>query len=129
MRRIKILFAMWLPLLWLAAAAGISDGAPTGPSGAARAFLSTADADRNQRGPAGDDCASKQLARSMGRRVGTPSGSDPTTSLIFTANTRFSGLEPVPALFSVVEAPAGLARTWQFYLRAASEPRAPSAVS
>jgi hypothetical protein len=130
MRRIKIMFVLLLPLLWVAASAYSSVDVPSGgASNGCRTSISAAAAGHAHRGPAKDVYSSKQLARSLNRRAGMPSGSDGVSSPVIVFDARLSGLEQSPLLFSVVEAPADLARCWQFYWRTVAEPRAPSTVS
>ncbi len=130
MRRIKIMVVTLLPLLWLGlAACGSAGVSGVGSShGCPRASVSVA-AGHSQHGAAGDICFFKQALRNTNRRAGM--SCDPTgKSLPVVASASgLLGLQTVPVLFSVVEAPADLLRCWQFYARTASEPRAPSAVS
>ena len=130
MQRMKIMFASLLPLFWLAAAASGSADVPGGGTSVCgyRTSISAAPG-HGQPDRSRDVYSARQALRHLNRRAGTSCDPNPGSPLFIAANTRLSGLEPVPALFSVVEAPAGLARTWRFYLRLVCEPRAPSAVS
>lgn len=81
---------------------------------------------RNQPDWAGDILLVKHPARHGVRRIepaGEPDGKTPPTPGSFVVPV---GQEPASSSFSVAESPADLPRCWQFILRLASEPRAPS---
>ena len=128
MRRTKIIFASLLPFLWLVATAYGSAGAPSGGSSCYPTSISAA-AGRGQHDPARDFNSSKEALRNLNRRAGMSSESDGKPLPVIASAAGHPTLKHVPILFSVVEAPADLVRCWQFYIRTAPEPRAPSAVS
>jgi hypothetical protein len=130
MKRLKIMVASLLPLLWLAAtASGFTDAPGCGAGCGQRASISAA-AGSGQRDPVGNFNLSKQQAlRNLSRRAGMSCASDGKSLPLISSASGLPRLERGSSLFSVVEAPADLVRCWQFYMRTASEPRAPSVVS
>jgi hypothetical protein len=117
-----------LPFLWLAATACGSAGVFSGGSSCCPPSISAA-AGRGQHDPARDSDPSKQALRNLNRRAGMSCESDGKPVPVIASAAGHPALKHVPIRFSVVEAPADLVRCWQFYLRTAPEPRAPSAVS
>ena len=130
MRRTQITFATLLPLLWLAAAVcGPADARGAGTGDSVQTFVSAAAGARNRHDPIRDVCSSRSGMRSLSRRAGMLFDPDPTSMLAVASGGGFSGWRLVRISSPGAQAPAELARSWQFYWRAAAEPRAPSLVS
>jgi hypothetical protein len=128
MRRTKIIFAAWLPFLWLVATACGSASVSSGGAGCYPTSISAA-AGRGQHDPARDSDPSRQALRNLNRRAGMSCESDGKPVPVIASAAGHPALKQVPILFSVIEAPADLVRCWQFCMRMAPDPRAPSAVS
>lgn len=129
MRRIKIMLVSLLPVLGLAAASYASaDVSGGGTSHGYRTSISAA-AGHGKHDSARDFSLSKRALRNPGRRAGMSSHPDGKSLLVAVSASGLARLEPTSVSFRVVAAPPELVRGWQFHYRAASEPRAPSAVS
>jgi hypothetical protein len=129
MRRNKKMFAVWLPLFWLAATAFGSTGVPRGGANLNDCSIVATVTAQTRQDSVRDIYAVKHALRHLTRRTGMALDPDGISFAGFVSVSAFSVLNQVPCRFSVVEAPADLLRTWQFYLRQAPEPLAPSLVS
>jgi len=130
MRRVKIMLASLLPLLWLATSGYSSALAPFNNAVVrGHTSLSISSVKHGQGGPMEAACSSGKSARILNRRAGTHSSLDRISTPVVISDSRLSGLRQVRISFNGAETSSGLAQCWQFYWRTASEPRAPSAVS
>jgi hypothetical protein len=130
MRRKTIMFTLILLPLWLAAiACNITDVCNGGTPGCQAGAFSATESDQNDSDS--DVPPLKHALHHIARRASLSvaaddrsfSGADPDAISALTTS------HPAAALFSVVQAPADLRHSWQFHLRTAPEPRAPSSVS
>jgi hypothetical protein len=128
MVRVKVMLAWLLPTLGLAASEYYVLVPVSGsPVGCACALFSASK--QGKRTPLPDVRSFAQSARLQNRRMGTQSGPSGLSApvlglelpLVAPGRVRLSGFSSEAAL--------GLAKRWQFDLRTALEPRAPSSVS
>ena len=128
MRGKTVIFSLLFLPLWLAAVACNISAAPGADAGDQ---VSRFPDDQSGQGNSGKDLPPlKHAAHHLARRAAFSVGSaDDLLTGAAEVETVSSGSQSDAALFSVVEAPADLRQAWQFHLRSACEPRAPSNVS
>jgi hypothetical protein len=129
MRRNKILLAVWLPLFWVAATTFGANEVPRAGANLSDCSIVAMATAQTRQDSARDFYAGKHALRHSTRRPGMALDPDGRSLSALVSASAFSVLQQVPDLFSVAEAPADLLCSWQFYLRLAPEPRAPSLVS
>ena len=130
MRGKTVIFSLLFLPLWLAAVACNISAAPGADAGVGDQVSRSPD-DQSGQGNSGKDLPPlKHAAHHLARRAAFSIGSaDDLLTGAAEVETVSSGSQSAAALFSVVEAPADLRQAWQFHLRSACEPRAPSIVS
>jgi hypothetical protein len=125
---VRIVICSLLPALWvLAAGHCLADPVSGCPDGCGRTLVSAAEG--RDHVPLTDVPLFEQSVRLLNRRMGMQTG---WGGLLMPAAASASGLGEVQhasAPLTVSTDALGLAQWWQFYWRAASEPRAPSSVS
>ena len=125
--QMTVVFVSFLPALWLVVAGQFSL-APAAACATCGVLLWTSGCEDGGHQPAASACAFETSARPPNARIGVQSGPDRFSSpdLILSPNPSL----PLPTRFFYrPEQPFTLARCWQFDLRAAHEPRAPTSVS
>ncbi len=128
MSRMKIMIGSLLPLLWvLAVGPGLLDPAAECVTDASLSAIRQARHGKQSPLQAPDSVFAQSI-RSGSRRPSMCSGPDGVIPFLNSAS-RAPGFVQTDAAPSLSEVPIALARTWQFFWRAAREPRAPSLVS
>jgi hypothetical protein len=125
---VRTVLCSLLPALWvLAVGHCLADPVSGCPEGCDRTSVSATEG--SSHAPLTDVRSFEQSARLLKRRMGMQTG---WGGLLVPAAVSASGLgelEHISVPLTVFTDALGLARCWQFYWRAASEPRAPSSVS
>jgi hypothetical protein len=127
MRKKAVIFALLLLPFWLAASAFDCPDVFDGSADSTDYQSDESSGGHSEENSTGDVAPVKHALTHLSRRVVSVTANrliSGTATVADTADVSLSG-----SRFGLVEPPADLLQSWQFYLRVASEPRAPSLVS
>jgi len=124
----RVILALLLPGLWLAASASSALEPIKGCAGNPLVSL-ISDRGHAKHDASNDVCSLEQSARRCGRRITAQPGSVGTPTFLASSQLKVPQLEHTKSFSVGSRTSLGLAQCWQFRWRTALEPRAPSSVS
>jgi hypothetical protein len=128
MRRVNIMLFLLLLSLGRVTAADFIGAANGGSPATGRSIAFVHLVGHHPQDAARDFHPAKHVLRHLNRRLGTIGGATGGLPPVPGAMTGYPDWAPASLRFSAVESPADLLHCWQFNLRAAAEPRAPSSL-